>query len=208
MYFFFFLRTCIENLDAKRSCIRMEILYFFFPGREAERKREKRTEVIEGHSADDFWCSSASSCRLPSDYAIQITLHIAIWLCVCMFAQLKRFLLFFQDKKERGTCVICRRRRVAANNRASAHLMTCLFVKFRRLLVAKRIACHLVVTLNLNGKTCRFLIVALLVDKHPIVWPDTLNSFLSGHTFTFPHTLKKCECEWADRSGAFPLEAM
>jgi hypothetical protein len=27
---------------------------FFFPGREAERKKKKRTEVIEGHKADDF----------------------------------------------------------------------------------------------------------------------------------------------------------
>jgi hypothetical protein len=39
-----------------RNAVAFEWKFFvyFFPGREAERKKEKRTEVIEGHSADDF----------------------------------------------------------------------------------------------------------------------------------------------------------
>jgi hypothetical protein len=100
-----------------------------------------RTEVIGRHGADDF--DMPERFFLPTDFRVIMQFRSRCilnlpWLCVCMFAQLKRFLLFCQDKKERRTWVICRRRRVAANNRTSAHLMTCLFVKFRRLLVAKR----------------------------------------------------------------------
>jgi hypothetical protein len=39
-YFFSFLRTCIENLDAKCSCIRMEILCFFSLGGKRKEKGE------------------------------------------------------------------------------------------------------------------------------------------------------------------------
>jgi hypothetical protein len=39
VFFFSFLRTCIENLDAKCSCIRMEILCFFFPWAGSGKKK-------------------------------------------------------------------------------------------------------------------------------------------------------------------------